>query len=128
MLLTAICGFAALNGAKFARNPNHWTPPLTNRCRGYPLSRVGHPLPRMRADQVMVGVSMLRRLRAIVAAGLVCGIALGRVAHAQKDPVALNVEAERLYRAGRFAEATEIAKRLLASGENVLGHEHPSVA
>src|SRR5262249_5537154 len=35
-----------------------------------------------------------------VAAGLVCGIALGRVAHAQKDPVALNVEAERLYRAG----------------------------
>ena len=59
--------------------------------------------------------------------GLVCGIVLAGTAHAQDDPAALNAEVVRLYQAGKYAEATEIAKRLLAIRERALGPEHPDV-
>ena len=71
-----------------------------------------------------------RRLAAMVAAGLVCVGSLVAAAHAQTaddDPAALDAEGMRLYQAGKYAEAIEIAKRLLAIAEKALGPNHPSV-
>jgi tetratricopeptide (TPR) repeat protein/CHAT domain-containing protein len=77
----------------------------------------------------MTGERIARRLTAIVATGLVCGVALANVAHSQKndDFAALNAELVRLYGAGKYAEATEVAKRLLANREKSLGPTHPEV-
>ncbi len=71
---------------------------------------------------------MARRLATMVA-GLVCGMVLAGITHAQKrdDAAALNAELDRLYQAGKYVEATEIAKRLLAIREKALGPEHPDV-
>jgi CHAT domain-containing protein/tetratricopeptide (TPR) repeat protein len=41
---------------------------------------------------------------------------------------ALNQQVVRLYQAGKYAEATEIAKQLLANKEKKLGPDHPQVA
>ena len=72
---------------------------------------------------------MARRLVAILAVGLVCGMVLAGATDAQKrdDAAALNAELDRLYQAGKYVEATEIAKRLLAMREKALGPEHPEV-
>jgi tetratricopeptide (TPR) repeat protein len=62
---------------------------------------------------------------------LVCGIVLVNAADAQKradDPAALDAEMVRLYQAGKYTEATEIAKQSLAINEKVQGHQHPEVA
>jgi CHAT domain-containing protein/tetratricopeptide (TPR) repeat protein len=68
---------------------------------------------------------MLRRLMASVVAGFV----LASAAHAQEadDPAALHAEIGRLYAAGKYAEATETAKRVLAIREKALGPDHPRV-
>jgi CHAT domain-containing protein/tetratricopeptide (TPR) repeat protein len=72
---------------------------------------------------------MARRLAAIVVAGLVCGVLLASVTYAQQgdDPTALNAEVVKLYRAGKYVEATKIAERLLAIVEKALGPEHRDV-
>jgi len=59
---------------------------------------------------------------------LMCGM-LTSAAHSQKydDVAALKAEVTRLYWAGNYTEATEIAKRLLAIGEKALGVYHPGV-
>ena len=77
----------------------------------------------------MLGGGRARRLAAVVVAGLVCAMALVGAAHAQTtdDAAALNAEVVRLYQAGKYAEATEIAKRVLAIREKALGPEHPDV-
>ena len=74
----------------------------------------------------MAGWWLARRLAAMVVAGLVM---LVGVTHAQKgdDPEALNAEVARLYQEGKYAEATEIAKRVVAIREKALGPEHPDV-
>jgi hypothetical protein len=77
----------------------------------------------------MGGGGIARRLSAIAARGLACGIMLASAPLAQlrDDPHALNAEAARLYTAGKYAEAIEIAKRSLAILENALGPEHLDV-
>jgi CHAT domain-containing protein/tetratricopeptide (TPR) repeat protein len=78
----------------------------------------------------MNGGELARRLTAMVVAGLVYGVVLAGTGHTQKsdDTEAPNAEVARLYGAGKFAEATEIAKRVLAILEMTLGPEHPDVA
>lgn len=69
-----------------------------------------------------------RRLAAVAAAGLVGTMVLAGAADAQEaanDAAALNAEVVRLYRAGKYAEAMEIAERLLAIREKALGPDHP---
>jgi hypothetical protein len=58
-----------------------------------------------------------------------CATVLVGPAQAQRpDEVAdLNAEVARLYRAGKYAEATEIGKRALAIAEKALGPNHPDV-
>jgi CHAT domain-containing protein/Flp pilus assembly protein TadD len=65
----------------------------------------------------------------MVLAGLTWCVVLGSAADAQTadDPAALNAEIMRLYQAGRYTEATEIAKRLLAIREKALGPNDPAV-
>ena len=72
------------------------------------------------------GWTVLRPLAAIVA-GLLSGIILVGVAHAQfgDDSAMLNAKAIKLYQAGKYAEATEIFKRLLAFYETA--PEHPNM-
>jgi len=78
----------------------------------------------------MAGWRTAPRLAMILVAGLVCGIVFASTAHSQKndDAAALDAEVIRLYRAGKYAEATEIAKRSLAIREKALGPDHPDVA
>jgi len=78
----------------------------------------------------MAGGRTVARLVMIAVAGLICGIVL-QAAHAQKkgnDAAALNADVKRLYREGKYAEATQIVIRLLANLEKTLGPEHPQVA
>jgi len=77
----------------------------------------------------------MRRLLALLLVGLICGlicgIALGGAVAAQKkadDAGVLDGEALRLYQAGKYTEATEIAKRSVATREKVLGPEHRNLA
>src|SRR5262249_20771016 len=60
---------------------------------------------------------------------LVCMAVLTGATRAQRgnDPAALDAELARLYQAGKYAEAAEIAKRSLAIMEMVLGPGHPAV-
>ena len=60
--------------------------------------------------------SRARCLAAELLAGLVCAMALAGASQAQTadDAAALNAEVMRLYQAGGYLEATEIAKRVLA--------------
>ena len=57
------------------------------------------------------------------------GIVLATAAHTQTtdDPAALTAEVARLYQAGKYAEAIEIAKRLVTQYEPALGPGHPRV-
>ena len=77
----------------------------------------------------MTGGRTAPRLAMIVVTALVCGMALEGTSHAQTadDAAALHAEAERLYQAGKYPEATEIAQRLLAIREKSLGPDHPLV-
>ena len=61
-------------------------------------------------------------------AGLRAG-ACGRLPRTEDgdDAAALNADVMRLYQAGKYPEATEIAKRVLAIYEKALGPEHPYV-
>ena len=70
------------------------------------------------------------RLVLCAAISFVWGAVLSAPALAQSDgdAGALNAEVVRLYGEGKYAQATEIAKRALALRENALGHEHPEVA
>ena len=60
---------------------------------------------------------------------LLCGIGVAGAVHAQSvdDPAALNAEVLRLYQAGKYAEATEIARHVLVLVERRPGPEHPGV-
>ena len=55
------------------------------------------------------------------------GLANQARAQATADPAALNAEVIELYRQGKYAETTEIAKRALALREKELGPDHPDV-
>jgi tetratricopeptide (TPR) repeat protein/CHAT domain-containing protein len=78
----------------------------------------------------MVCGCTMRPLGTMVLAGLVWSVVLTGAADAQTDddPAALNAEVVRLYQAGKYAEATKVAERLLAIREKVLGPEHTDVA
>jgi tetratricopeptide (TPR) repeat protein/CHAT domain-containing protein len=69
------------------------------------------------------------RLAAVAVAGLVCAMVLAGRSHAQPadETAALNAELARLYQAGKYAEAIEIAKRVIAIREKALGPDHPQV-
>ena len=73
----------------------------------------------------MAGDGVVRRL----VAALMCAVVLASAAYAQEadNPAALNAEVVRLYQAGKYAQATEIAKRSLAISEKALGPDHPDV-
>ena len=62
---------------------------------------------------------------------LIGTVALSAAAHAQApktdDLAALNAQVVKLYQAGKYAEATEIAKRSLAITEKALGPDHADV-
>ena len=77
----------------------------------------------------MAGGWMVRLVGAVLLVGLVWSVASAGAAHSQAtdDAAALSAQVTTLYRAGKYAEATEIAKRLLAIREKVLGPEHPDV-
>jgi hypothetical protein len=68
----------------------------------------------------MTGWRLAPRLALFAATGLACGIVLTGTVHAQDDPTALKADLERLYQAGKYPEATEITKRLLAQGADDL--------
>jgi hypothetical protein len=53
--------------------------------------------------------------------GLVYRSAVSCTANAQHDPAAHNAEVERLYQVGKFAAATETAKRSVGISEKVWG-------
>jgi CHAT domain-containing protein/tetratricopeptide (TPR) repeat protein len=69
-------------------------------------------------------------LTMVVLAGLVCaaGLLANRSRAQSGGDAALGTELEKLSRAGKYGEATEIAKRALAARETALGPEHPDVA
>src|SRR5262245_42280643 len=73
--------------------------------------------------------NLVRRLTAIAAAVLACGIVLADPVRAQTgaDPSRLNAEVLRLYQAGKYVQATEIAKRVAAILETRLGPGHRDV-
>jgi hypothetical protein len=58
--------------------------------------------------------------------GVICAIVLANSTYAQRadDAAALNAEFVRLQQASKYAEATEVAKELLAIREKALGREH----
>ena len=77
----------------------------------------------------MLAGNRARHLAAVVVAGLACAMMLAGVSHAQRaeDAVALDAKVEKLYREGKYPEAIEIAKRVLAIRERALGPEHADV-
>ena len=77
----------------------------------------------------MMGAFVGRRLATMVLSRLILAMVLAGAAHAQPidEAAALNAEVVRLYQAGKYAEATEIAKRVLTIREEALGPEHPNV-
>jgi CHAT domain-containing protein/tetratricopeptide (TPR) repeat protein len=75
----------------------------------------------------VVREKIARRLVATLIIGALFGIVIAGVAHAQDDPAALNAEVVRLYREGKYAEATEVAKRSLLIREQSLGPDHPDL-
>jgi CHAT domain-containing protein len=74
----------------------------------------------------MAGGGLLRRSAALVAAGIACALALAGVARAQTAD-ALDAEVVKLYQAGKYAEATNIAERRLAIREKAQGPDHRDV-
>jgi CHAT domain-containing protein/tetratricopeptide (TPR) repeat protein len=69
-----------------------------------------------------------RRFVILTLAAIAWAALVGCRAYAEDDLVALNAEVQRLYFAGKYVEATAIAKRLLAIREKALGLDHPDVA
>jgi tetratricopeptide (TPR) repeat protein len=69
------------------------------------------------------------RLAALLLLGPVPGIVPTDIARAQRSTpaAALEAEVDRLYKAGKYAEATEIANEVRAIREKTLGAEHPEV-
>jgi CHAT domain-containing protein/tetratricopeptide (TPR) repeat protein len=79
-----------------------------------------------------IGVMVVRLLRRwvalIVLAGALAGVEpMTARAEGADDAYALNRQVVQLYRQGEYAEATEIAKRVLQLREKALGPEHPDV-
>jgi tetratricopeptide (TPR) repeat protein len=72
---------------------------------------------------------MTWRLSAIVMVALSFALAGSRAAHSQAvdDIKTLNQEIERLYGAGKYAEAVPVALRALAEAEQRFGSDHPEV-
>lgn len=64
----------------------------------------------------------------VALAAMAWAVLVGCRAYAEDDAVALNAEVQRLYLAGKYVEATAIAKRSLAIREKALGPNHPDVA
>src|SRR5262245_51476977 len=77
----------------------------------------------------VMGCGRVRLLVATVVTALVCGATLTSLARSQPsdDPVELNAEVVRLYQAGKYAEAVDVAKQSLGIREKMLGPEHPAV-
>jgi tetratricopeptide (TPR) repeat protein len=72
----------------------------------------------------------LRRAAALVflvAFSLGLGSATARAQSSDDDLKALNQRVGTLYRAGKYAEATDIAKRALSLAESQFGHDNPTV-
>src|SRR5690348_9264537 len=78
----------------------------------------------------MAGALTMARLAIMLAAALGCVIVGVSAAHSQIEDKAAALDAEviRLYRRGKYAEATEIAKQALAAKEKAYGPEHLEVA
>jgi tetratricopeptide (TPR) repeat protein/CHAT domain-containing protein len=78
----------------------------------------------------MVGVGVVRRLRALVAAWVVCGIAMvgAALAQGQDDLARLSAEVSRLYGQGEYAQALPIAQRYVELVRRQYGEEHPTFA
>ena len=74
-------------------------------------------------------VGVMRRRVCWLAALTAWGLALAPLAMAQQaeDADALNTEVNRLYREGKYSEATPLAQRSLAISEKALGPDHPDV-
>jgi tetratricopeptide (TPR) repeat protein/CHAT domain-containing protein len=73
----------------------------------------------------MMPNAVARRLAAQVIAAVVCAGLLAPLARAQGPG---DADVARLYQAGRYAEAIEVAKRVIAIRESTLGTNHLSVA
>src|SRR5262245_1841676 len=72
---------------------------------------------------------MPRHLISLVLLAFVCWVGFTSATHSQRrDDAALNAEVLRLHQAGKYAEATEVAKRLLTIYEREFGPKHPYVA
>jgi Tetratricopeptide repeat len=74
-----------------------------------------------------VGRRTLIALAATLLAVAWLGSAPPALAQVLTEADALNLQVVQLYRQGKYAEATEIAKRVLAIRETALGPDHPSV-
>jgi tetratricopeptide (TPR) repeat protein/CHAT domain-containing protein len=70
---------------------------------------------------------MTKRSRGISAFTEMKALGAEHPKRAQEDPAALEAEATKLYHAGKYVEAIEVAKQLLTINER-LGPNHPSVA
>ena len=67
-------------------------------------------------------------LGVVVCVSVLVGVtSLPAVAQGADELAALNAQVVKLYQAGKYAEATEIAKRSLALAEKQLGPGHPDV-
>ncbi len=78
----------------------------------------------------MAGGWLARRLAAMVAAGLICGVVLAGAAHSQgsSDLAKLLAEVSRLREQGKYADAIPIAERAVALARQRHGEEHPELA
>ena len=77
----------------------------------------------------VIGVrgKMARRLAVALITGTLFGIVIAGIAQAQDDPAALRAEVEKLDQEGKYAQATEAAKRVLAIQEKAQGSDHPDI-
>jgi tetratricopeptide (TPR) repeat protein/CHAT domain-containing protein len=78
----------------------------------------------------MAGACTVRRLAALVLAGLACTIVLASAAHAQADAelARLRSEVSRLHDQGKYAEAIPVAERYLRLARRKHGEEHRKVS
>ena len=77
----------------------------------------------------MRGLLLPRATVLIIIMVLAIGLATPSVKAQQSDDLAsLNQQVVALYGAGKYAEATDVAKRSLAVAERQFGPEHPAVS